>query len=174
MNHKRLMAMAGSLAVAYSALAVGQAALAETASTHNVVLPQDVKWNPAPPSLPAGAESAVLYGDPAREGMFALRLKFPKGYQIPPHTHPRPEAITIISGKLRIGLGSKALSASGAALPAGSFASMQEGVGHYVFVDQDSVVQINATGPWAIDYLDPRDDPRLNIAPSPQEDHRTN
>lgn len=157
-----------------SALTFGQAAMAEATGTHKVFLPQDIKWNVAPPSLPAGAEAAVLYGNPAGEGLFALRLKVPKGYHIPPHTHPKPEAITIISGKLRIGLGSKALRTSGDLLPAGSFTGMQEGVAHYVFVDEDSVVQINAIGPWGIDYLDPRDDPRLNIAPSQQEDRRHN
>jgi hypothetical protein len=42
---------------------------------------------------------------------------------------------------------------------------MPPGVVHYVFVDEDSVVQINATGPWDIEYVDARDDPRLNVAP---------
>ena len=42
---------------------------------------------------------------------------------------------------------------------------MSPGVGHYVFVDEDTVLQISSTGPWSIDYLDPKDDPRLNVAP---------
>ena len=32
----------------------------------------------APASLPPGAELAVLYGDPSKEGLFAMRLKGPK------------------------------------------------------------------------------------------------
>lgn len=32
----------------------------------------------------------MLYGDPAKDGMFAFRLKVPKDYHIPPHTHPKP------------------------------------------------------------------------------------
>jgi hypothetical protein len=43
---------------------------------------------------------------------------------------------------------------------------MPAGVVHYVFVDEESVIQINAIGPWDIDYVDPRSDPRLNVAPS--------
>jgi hypothetical protein len=44
---------------------------------------------------------------------------------------------------------------------------MPKGVVHYVFVDEDSVIQINAVGPWDIDYVNPKDDPRLNGAPEP-------
>jgi hypothetical protein len=66
----------------------------------------------------------VLYGDPAQEGMFALRIKAPKGYAIPPHTHPKPEVITVISGKFGLGMGQKADRAGTESLPAGSFSSM--------------------------------------------------
>ena len=58
------------------------------ASDHSVVTPNDVKWEAAPPVLPKGAEAAVLYGDPSKDGVFAMRVKFPAGYIIPPHTHP--------------------------------------------------------------------------------------
>jgi quercetin dioxygenase-like cupin family protein len=163
---KRMLIIAMSVA----ALAYGSAALAELANTHKVFLPQDIKWGPTPPSLPAGAESAVLYGDPSQEGMFVLRIKMPKGYRIPAHTHPKPEVVTVISGKVRLGMGTKADHAVVEALVAGSFSSMPPSVAHYVFVDEDSIVQINATGPWGIDYVDPRDDPRLNVAPTEQID----
>jgi hypothetical protein len=53
--------------------------LMATAQTmdHTIVSPQDIKWGKAPPSIPPGAEAAVLYGDPGKEGMFAFRLKLP-------------------------------------------------------------------------------------------------
>ena len=152
--------------IAGVAIAFGSAAVAEMIDTHKVFLPQDIKWGAVPPTLPTGAEAAVLYGDPAKEGMFALRIRMPKGYKIAPHTHPQPEVITVISGKFSLGMGPAADRASIESLPAGSFSSMPPGVAHYVFVDEDSVVQINATGPWGIDYIDPRNDPRLNVAPS--------
>lgn len=158
---RTLFALIAGVAIAY-----GSAALGEMIDTHKVFLPQDIKWGATPPSLPAGAEAAVLYGDPQKEGMFALRIKAPKGYRIAPHTHSKPEVITVISGKFSLGMGSKADRASVESLPAGSFSSMPPGVGHYVFVDEDAVVQINSTGPWTIDYVDPKDDPRLNIAPA--------
>jgi hypothetical protein len=94
--------------------------------------------------------------------MFALRIKVPNGYRIAPHTHPRPEFVTVISGKPSFGFGQSVDRATAQALPAGSFASMAPGVAHYVLPDEDSVYQINAVGPWGMDYVNPNDDPRLN------------
>ena len=151
--------------VVVGALACG-VARGEAVEAHRVFLPQDIKWETAPSSLPGGAEMAVLYGDPTREGDFVVRIKAPKGYRVPPHTHPKAELVTIISGAFSFGRGQAADRASVEKLPAGSFLSMPAGVLHYVFVDEDSVLQINASGPWKIDYYDPKDDPRLNIAPA--------
>ena len=48
---------------------------------------KDIKWGPAPPSLPKGAEFAVLSGDPGKDGPYVVRLKMPAGYKIPAHNH---------------------------------------------------------------------------------------
>lgn len=151
--------VAGVLAVVGAGVA-----LAETSGEHKVFLPQDIEWGPAPAALPSGAESATLFGDPTKEGLFALRFKVPKGYRIAPHTHPSPELVTVVSGRFGMGLGDAADRGKVQWLPAGSFSIMYPGVAHYVFVDEDTVVQINAMGPWGIDYLDPKDDPRKQIA----------
>jgi quercetin dioxygenase-like cupin family protein len=155
-----------AMIIAGAAIAFGSAALAEMAGAHRIVLPRDIKWESAPASLPAGAEAAVLYGDPAKEGMFALRVRIPKNYRIAPHTHPQAEVVTVIAGKFRLGMGPKADIPSAEPIGAGGFVSMPPKVAHYVFADEDTILQINAIGPWAIDYLDPKDDPRLNIAPA--------
>ena len=70
-----------------------------------MVTPNDVKWGPAPKVLPAGAQAAALFGDPTKEGLFALRIKFPAGYAIAPHTHPVDEVVTVISGTFNLGMG---------------------------------------------------------------------
>ena len=46
------------------------------------------------------------------------------------------------------------------ALPAGSFFVMAPGMVHTAFADEDTVVQLNSTGPWGITYVNPKDDPR--------------
>src|SRR3954454_19878869 len=101
------MRRAAMLAVVSGVLATTtiSSAIAQSHEEQKMFTPQDIKWSPGPPSLPAGAEVALLYGDPAKEGLFALRLKVPKGYRVPPHTHPRPEIATVLSGTVRLGMG---------------------------------------------------------------------
>jgi len=154
---------------AFTALLFGTgcALAADEIGAHKVFLPQEISWGSGPASLPAGAQMAVLYGDPQKSGMFVLRVKLPKGYKIAPHMHKQSEILTVISGSLGLGLGPAADHASVETLPAGSFSSMPHGVVHYVLVNEDSIVQINADGPWGIDYVNPKDDPRLNGAPEP-------
>ena len=115
------------------------------------------------PALPAGAEAAVLYGDPAKEGQFALRIKLPGGYHVPPHTHPVDENVTVISGKFQLGMGETADQSKADALPAGSFSSLPPGMAHYVYTDEETVIQINTMGPWGLEYINPDDDPRKKM-----------
>ncbi len=138
----------------------GPVCTAQAADEHTIVTAQDIKWGPAPPSVPSGAQAAVLYGDPGKDGMFALRLKLPKGYRIGPHTHPKPEVVTVISGTFRLGSGETADHGKAQVLPAGSFFAMSPGMVHAAFADEETVVQINSTGPWGITYVNPKDDPR--------------
>ena len=145
-------------------IGVALAGVTATASAqsmdHKILSANDIKWSAAPPSIPPGAQAAVLFGDPSKEGLFALRLKFPKGYQVAPHTHPKPEIVTVISGTLRLGMGETVDPSKAQALPAGSFFAFQPGMAHFVSADEDTVVQLNSTGPWAVNYVNPKDDPR--------------
>jgi hypothetical protein len=74
---------------AFFAAGLAAALIAAPAMTqpggHVLKTPDAIAWGPAPASLPAGAEAALLYGDPAGEGVFILRLRLPAGYHIPPH-----------------------------------------------------------------------------------------
>jgi hypothetical protein len=75
------MALAFSLLVAGVIVIAGgtSTATAQSSHAHKIVTPQEVKWGPAPAELPAGAQAAVLLGDPGKEGLFVLRLRLPKG-----------------------------------------------------------------------------------------------
>ena len=133
---------------------------ASAADDHKVLTPSDVKWGPGPASTPKGAQAAALYGDASKDGLFALRLKLPKDYHIPPHTHPKPEVVTVLSGTLRLGEGSTADRSKTKPLPAGSFFAMSPGMQHYVYADEETVLQLNSTGPWGLTYVNEKDDPR--------------
>ena len=144
-----------------AAVAVAGTILAPPLSAAEKILtPQDVKWSPAPAALPKGAEVSVIYGDPSKEGLFAMRLKMPKGYQIPPHTHPKPEVVTVISGAFRLGMGEKADPGKAKAVPVGGIFALDPGMPHYGSADGDTVLQLNSVGPWTLNYVNPKDDPR--------------
>jgi quercetin dioxygenase-like cupin family protein len=125
-----------------------------------MVFPDQVAWTPAPPSLPAGAKVAVLDGDPKQAGPFTMRISLPDGYRIPPHSHPAVERVTVIKGTFQLGMGDKFDEAALKSLPAGAFTAMQPGTHHYVRAKGDTQVQVNATGPWKLTYVNPADDPR--------------
>src|SRR5258708_19966121 len=83
-----------------AALVAAQPSLAQ-----NAFAPDQIKFGPAPPFLPAGAQLAVLEGDPmASSGDFTIRLKMPAGYKVAPHTHPNRENVTVISVPPTVGL----------------------------------------------------------------------
>jgi hypothetical protein len=44
--------------------------------------------------------------------------------------------------------------------PAGSFFALSPGTALYVFIDEETIVQISTNGPWGLTYLNPKDDPR--------------
>ena len=127
---------------------------------HTIVTPAEIDWKAGPPSLQSGAEAAVLYGDPSKEGVFVMRLKLPAGFRIAPHTHPRPEILTVVSGAFHIGMGTVADKAKAQRLASGSFFAFDPGLAHYAHVEEDTVVQLSSTGPWTINYVNPADDPR--------------
>jgi quercetin dioxygenase-like cupin family protein len=134
--------------------------IAAFAQDHTLLQADQMTWAAAPAALPGGAQIAVLYGDPAKEGLFAFRLKVPAGYQIPPHIHPGIEAVTVISGTVKLGMGETADEAKTEMLPTGSFFALQPGTAHYLFAEGETTVQINSNGPWGITYVNPKDDPR--------------
>jgi quercetin dioxygenase-like cupin family protein len=103
----------------------------------------------------------VLAGDPAAAGSaFTLRVKMPAGYKVPPHWHPADENLTVLQGTLMAGMGDTFDAAAMKTLTAGSFATMPKEMRHYVRAKTATVIQVHGTGPFAITYVNPADDPR--------------
>ena len=119
----------------------------------------DLKWGPAPPVLPKGAEITVLSGDPFKDGPYVLRLKMPNGYKVPAHNHPTTEYLTVISGDFHIGMGDKFDDKNGIQLTAGGYGAAPAKMNHYGWASSPSVVQIHGQGPFGITYVNPADDP---------------
>ena len=128
--------------------------------------PTAIEWRAAPAALPPGARMAVLEGDPTKEGPFVVRFQFPDGYHVPPHTHPKTERVTVISGILHLATGEALDRSSAKKLPAGSFGYWPAGMKHTAWSEGETVIQLHGTGPWQINYVNPADDPR-NTKKSP-------
>lgn len=142
-----------------AAAVFGPAALQAAEPHHTVVSAEAITWGPAPPSLPPGAQAAVLLGSPAKQGPFVIRLKFPAGFVIPPHRHSKDEFVTVIAGAFAVAAG-ETLNPDVKPLLAGSFVHLPAGMPHYARADRETVVQINGIGPFDVNYVDPNDDPR--------------
>ena len=127
---------------------------------HVVVTPADVKWVDAPASLPKGARVAVPEGDPAKDGPFVMRVKLPDGTRIMPHTHPGDERVTVLGGTLYLGMGARFDEKRVTEMPAGAYGRTRAGVQHFGWVKGETVLQLHGTGPWAVEYVSPADDPR--------------
>jgi quercetin dioxygenase-like cupin family protein len=122
--------------------------------------PTSIEWKPGPAAIPAGAKMAVLEGDPSKEGPFVVRFQFPEGYHIAPHTHPKTERVTVISGALYLATGESLDRGSAKKLPAGSFGYWPAGMKHAAWSEGETIIQLHGIGPWQINYVNPADDPR--------------
>jgi quercetin dioxygenase-like cupin family protein len=132
----------------------------EGGERHVMIRPGQVPWEPGPDALPRGAEIAILEGEIEKTDQLAVRLRFPDGYEIPPHWHPVTERITVLEGELGIGTGEEFDKDAGSTFPEGSFIIMPEGARHFAWAEGETVIQLNGPGPLEIVYVNPADDPR--------------
>lgn len=122
---------------------------ADAAESPKIMQPEAFKWSDAP-GLPPGAKIAVLYGDPAKKGAFGVRFQFPAGYEIPTHSHPTNEYLSVVSGKLRMAFGQKAAVGDAQPFAQGAFMTLPAGSWHHLWADSESVVELHSTGPFAV------------------------
>ncbi|MBY0523961.1 MAG: cupin domain-containing protein [Gemmataceae bacterium] len=127
---------------------------------HVIFTADKLAWKPNP-NFPAGVQTAILAGDPAKGGaLYAMRVKFPDGYQVPPHWHPVDENVTVLQGTLLIGVGDKFDATKTTAVPTGSFMVMPKEMRHFAQTKGETILQLNGIGPFEVHYVNPADDPR--------------
>jgi quercetin dioxygenase-like cupin family protein len=134
-----------------------------TTSPHVMVRAAATQWGDAPAALPRGAQAAVLSGDPGKPGAFTLRLKAPAGYRVPRHWHPTDEQVTVIEGSLSLSMGDGS-DAHAADFVAGDYVLLPAKMLHEATTRDGAILQINSTGPFEINYVNPADDPRKQAA----------
>src|SRR5262245_3273771 len=151
-----------SVITAVAILAGGTSRVIAQGHAHVIQTPAEAKWGPAPPLLPAGAQIAVLSGDPTKAVPYAVRLKFPANYAIPAHSHPTDENVVVTSGAVTFGMGDKLdkKAAGNKTLGVGGYAMASAGMHHYAFTTQESTIVLFGMGPVEFKYVNPADDPR--------------
>lgn len=144
----------------FSVVTQVQAQMNHMPATHIMVMPETITWVDGPASLPSGAKSAVIEGDPKAAGLFTMRLSLPANYRIMPHSHPAVEHVTVLKGSFYMGLGEKFDATAAKKIPKGGFGLMNTGTRHFAMTKKKCIIQLHGMGPWAINYVNAADDPR--------------
>lgn len=120
----------------------------------------NLDWVPAPAIFPPGAMYAVVQGDPSVAGeIFTVRLRFPDGYILSPHTHPADEHITVLRGIFGVGLGVVFSADSLTLLQGGDFLTAPKNIPHFASARGITEVQVHAMGPFRLRFVNAADDP---------------
>lgn len=130
-----------------------------TGADHVMLDPAALTWADAP-SLPPGAQIAVIEGRLDQPVPFTLRVRFPADYQLAAHRHPAVEHTTVLSGTVNMGVGDTLDKATTTAMSTGSIMIMQPGTSHFLWTAEEAIVQVHGVGPFGITYVNPADDPR--------------
>jgi quercetin dioxygenase-like cupin family protein len=109
----------------------------------------------------AGIHTTVLLGDPAKPGLYTIRLSIPANTTIQAHTHRDDRSAIVMSGTWYFGYGNVADAAATRALPSGSFYTEPGGAAHFAVTKAEPVVvYITGFGPTNTAYLNAANDPR--------------
>jgi hypothetical protein len=146
------------------ALAVVAASTGLYAQTHNHVTVKlsEAQWGPAPPFIPAGAQLAVLSGDPTKPVPYSVRLKFPANYAIQAHSHPTDENVVVVSGAVTFGVGDKLVKGpANSTIGVGGYMLATAGMNHFAYTGAaEATIVLYGIGPVDFKYVNPADDPR--------------
>lgn len=142
MKHVRVMMAALVLAVA-GAGAAGADPLNPKALAFK--LPEQIPWKR---NAAGTTETAVIYGDPEKPGLYAVLTKWLPGNMSRPHWHPNDRVITVIKGTWWVGTGEKYDPDSTVAMPAGSVVTHFGKEVHYDGAKEgEAVLMIVGEGP---------------------------
>jgi quercetin dioxygenase-like cupin family protein/ketosteroid isomerase-like protein len=122
-----------------------------------VIRPDELVWKEHP--VFKDAQIVILFGDPTKAETVVQRIKFPPHFNVPLHTHPYSEIVTVLSGTCWNAMGDD--TEKGVMLKPGSFFVLPANHTHRVWTtDEGVIIQVTFTGPGGITFINPADDPR--------------
>jgi quercetin dioxygenase-like cupin family protein len=149
MKVRLLLTLAG-VAISFSVPALVAQDAMKAVTANEVVWKDDTLFK--------GVQVANLLGDPSKAETVVMRVKFPPNFKIPLHTHPVSEVITVLSGTF---WDAGDDTEKGVMLKPGSLLVRPANHTHRVWTtDEETIIQLNFTGPFGITFINPADDPR--------------
>lgn len=117
------------------------------------VAPENVPWG-APNEL--GVQTAIVEGDPAKPGIYVIRIKFPPGVMSHNHFHPEDRHALVLKGTWWTGTGDEFAPDKTVPLKAGSYMKHPAGAHHFDGAkDEEVILQIIGYGPTGTTVLRP-------------------
>lgn len=124
------------------------------------ILSEETEWKPYP-GYPPSVHSAVVVGQPSKEGPYTIRVKVPHGVKLMPHKHPEDRVYTVISGVFYIGLGEEFDADKLQAYAPGSVIILPGNTPHFHWAKSGEYIsQVTAIGPLGLEFVNPKDDLR--------------
>ena len=123
-------------------------------SVQHVVRGGEIQWNPCPPNLPPGCEIAVLEGNPGAPGLFTVRFRVADELIMPPHTHPKDERVTVISGRVAVAFGADSSQSDATEFATGDYYVNARDAVHSVWINGPTEIQITGIGPWEAHFVE--------------------
>jgi quercetin dioxygenase-like cupin family protein len=127
-------------------LCLGSQALGETDLSGFVrVTPEEIDWKSP---FGVGAATSVLAGDPAKEGVYVVRVKFPPHTFSRPHYHPDDRYVVVLKGTWYTGTSATFDPGTAVPLTPGSFMIHPAKAVHWDGAkDEEVILQIVGYGP---------------------------
>jgi quercetin dioxygenase-like cupin family protein len=110
------------------------------------IKPEEVVWKDEPDGL--GVQRAVIQGDPAKEGIYVIRVKFPPHVMSNNHRHREDRHAVVLKGTWWTGTGDTFAPDKTVPLKAGSYMMHPHGESHFDGAkDEEVIIQLIGYGP---------------------------
>lgn len=130
----------------------------------NTILPENVEWQSFA-AFPPSVRLAVIAGQPSEAEPFMIRVKVPGGVKLMPHRHSEDRIYTVVAGVFYIGVGDEFDADKLQAYPPGAVIFLPSNTSHFHWAKSgEYIAQVTAIGPLGFDYVNSKDDPRIESA----------
>ena len=97
----------------------------------------------------------TLSGDPAKSGLYVIRIHAEAGYVIMPHIHPEDENIVVVQGSWAAGMGERFNQQALQPMEVGTYALLPKKMAHFALSKTHTIIQVHGLGPFTPVYVTP-------------------